>query len=123
MNETHPRDIVQAYLDAIEARDFARARTCLHDTTFSYLSPIAEFDDADTFIHDILRVGPILEGIERRHTFAEGNLVCSVLDFKTRMAQVETNTVVQLSTVSEGRISVIEAIFDASEYLKMFGVD
>jgi limonene-1,2-epoxide hydrolase len=120
VNPSSPENIVAAFIDAIEARDFEAARACLSDTRFSYRSPVSKTDNADTFINIISRVGPILEGIERRRTFIDGNEVCSILNYRTSMEALQEVPVVQLATVVAGKIIALETFFDASEYNKMF---
>ena len=95
------------------------ARTFLSDDAFCYQSPIESFTNADAFISNISRVGPILERIERCKTFVNGNDVCSVLKIHTTMDTLNATPVVQLTTVVDGKIVAIEAIFDATEYNKM----
>ena len=123
MSRPTPRQTVDAYFDALRARDFDRVRACLSDDRFSYRSPISHFDRADAFVRDISRIGPILEGIERRKTFCEGNDVCCIADFKTRMASLQVTPVVHWATVEDGKIVAIETFFDAREYAKLFEVD
>ena len=120
MNQLSPESIVTAFIDAIEARDFERARTFLSDTRFSYRSPVSKADNADTFISIVSRVGPILEKIERRKTFIDGNDVCSIMNYSTTMEAMQEVPVVQLATVVAGKITALETFFDASEYNKMF---
>lgn len=120
MSKPTPQEVVHAYLDAIEARDFEHARTYLSDGHFTYRSPIAGFNDADAFIADIWRVGPILEGIDRRKTFVDGNEVCDILGFKIRMAQLSTIPVVHWAIVDGDKIVSIEVFFDATAYSRMF---
>lgn len=120
MSADSPKDIIHRYLDAIEARDFACARTYLADEGFSFGSPIASFDSADKFIADIARVGLILEGIERRKTFSNGDDVCDILNFRTRLSSLTTTPVVQWATVKGGKITSIEVFFDAHAYVRMF---
>jgi limonene-1,2-epoxide hydrolase len=114
-----PAATVAAFIDAIEARDFERARDYLSDTQFSYRSPVSMTDDADTFIALVSRIGPILERIERRRTFVDGGDVCSILHYRTTMESLKDVAVVQLATVAEGKIVSLEVFFDASEYNKM----
>jgi hypothetical protein len=114
-----PEDVVNALFDAFEARDFERARGFLSDETFSYQSPIESFNNADAFIANISRVGPILERIEHCKTFVKGNDVCSVLKIHTTMDKLNAAQVAQITTVLDGRIIAMEAIFDATEYNKM----
>jgi hypothetical protein len=119
MSTPAPEEIVSALLDAFEARDFELARTFLSDDAFFYRSPIESFTNADAFISNISRVGPILERIERRKTFVNGNDVCSVLKIRTTMDTLDATPVVQLTTVVAGKIIAVEAFFDATEYNRM----
>ena len=119
MSTARPEDVVNAMLDAFEARDFERARTYLSDTEFTYSSPIESMANADDFITSISRVGPILERIERVKTFVNGNDVCHVLRVRTTMDTLDATTTVQVSTVVDGKVTAIEAIFDATEYNRM----
>jgi limonene-1,2-epoxide hydrolase len=119
MNTPAPEEVVNALLEAFEARDFEGARTLLSDAAFSYQSPIESFTSADAFISNISRVGPILERIERCKTFVNGNDVCSVLKIRTTMDTLKATPVVQLATVVDGKIVAIEAFFDATEYNRM----
>ena len=119
MTDQSPEDVVSALFDAFEARDFGRLRSFLSDADFSYLSPIEAFSNADDYVVSISRVGPILERIERCKTFVDGNDVCSILKIHTTMDTLNAATVAQLTTVVDGRITSMEAIFDATEYNKM----
>jgi len=120
MSESAAGNIVAAYLDALQDRDFERLRTYLADSGFSYRSPVSVADNADDYITLVSRVGPILEGIERIKTFVDGNDVCCILKFRTTMESLKEVPVVQLATVAEGKIVAMEVFFDASEYNRMF---
>jgi ketosteroid isomerase-like protein len=120
MTESAAEEIVTAYLEALEDRDFERLRTFLSDTGFSYRSPVSVADNADDYIIIISRVGPILESIERVRTFVDGDDVCSILKFRTTMESLKEVPVVQLASVANGKIVAMEVFFDASEYNKMF---
>lgn len=117
------KEVVDAYLRAIAARDFERARAWLSDGSFTHRSPISSFTNADAFIADISRIGPILEGIVRRRTFVDGNEVCAVVNYVTRMDRREVTPVVHWLTVADGKIVSIETFFDARGYAKLFEVD
>ena len=120
MTESAAEKIVTAYLDALEGRDFEKLRTFLSDSRFSYCSPVSKADNADDYIVLVSRVGPILEGIERVRMFVDGNDVCSILKFRTTMETLKEVAVVQLTTVTDGKIVAMEVFFDASEYNIMF---
>lgn len=120
MNSLTPSEIYFAYLKAFEERDFETARYYLADRGFISQSPIGRFDDADTFIEYAARTGPILEGIDRLRTFAEGNEVCCILNYKTRLSELEVTPVVQWVVVKDGKIVSIKSFFDAYDFKKMF---
>jgi limonene-1,2-epoxide hydrolase len=118
-----PVEVVNAYVDALEARDFDLARQYLSDTGFHYRSPVTESSNADNFTIIISRIGPILERIERRKLFTKDDEVCVIMHIITTMEHMKDMPVVQLSKVVDGRIIDMEVFFDASEYNKMFEID
>jgi limonene-1,2-epoxide hydrolase len=118
-----PVEVVNAYVDALEARDFDLARQYLSDTGFHYRSPVTESSNADNFTIIISRIGPILERIERRKLFTKDDEVCVIMHIITTMEHMKDMPVVQLSKVVDGKIIDMEVFFDASEYNKMFEID
>ena len=114
-------DLVDSYLSAIAGRDFDAARRLLADQGFSYLSPIASFDDPDAYIASMEGVGAILHSIKTLHRFVDGDVVCHVMDIKYSMAGYQTRRAVQLAYVQGDRIQRLEVLFDASEYHQMIG--
>ena len=120
MNSLNPLEITAAYLDAIEAGDFELARSCLDDHRFTYRSPVFNCDNADEFISNISHIGSILERIDRRRTFSDGDEVCHVLSFVTMFSTVKITDAIQWSTVKSGKIICMEAVFDGRAYREMF---
>ena len=123
MSPETPVEVVNAYVDALEARDFDLARQYLSDTGFHYRSPVTESSNADNFTIIISRIGPILERIERRKLFTKDDEVCVIMHIITTMEHMKDMPVVQLSKVVDGKIIDMEVFFDASEYNKMFEID
>lgn len=123
MGPPRPDDVVNTYLDAIAAGDFRRVRACLADEGFSNRSPISTFSEADAFVADISRVGAILERIERRRIFVDGNDVCVILNYVTHMHKRQVTPVVHWIRVSEGKITSIETFFDARVYEELFQLE
>jgi hypothetical protein len=121
MRPTEPNQIIERYIEAIARRDFETARSYLADRGFEYVSPIARFDDADSFASSMHAVGAILQRMETRLRFTAGSDICHVLDVTVAMASYKTQRVVHLAHVDQGRISRIEVIFDASDYHRMIG--
>jgi hypothetical protein len=112
--------LVETFLAAIEARDFATARACLSQGRFSYLGPTRTFDQADDYIAHLSLFEPIMHRIERRRTFVDGADVCVILDFLTTMTGLERVRVAQWLTVEGGRITRVEVFLDASPYNQLF---
>lgn len=121
MSDTDALTLVDAYLGAIAKRDFDAARGYLSDSDFRYVSPIGRYDDADVFISNIERIGPILVKMETRFRSAHGARVAHFLDVTVSIAEYVTYRSAQLTEVADGRITRIEVIFDASDYQRMFG--
>jgi hypothetical protein len=113
-------NLVKSYLAAIAARDFDLARTYLADRGFSYTSPIDRFEDADRFIQSITAVGQILARIEIRKCLVSSNEGIVILDIIITLSGYESRTVALLFLTEGGYIKSMEAIFDATEYHKMF---
>jgi limonene-1,2-epoxide hydrolase len=123
MSPETPVDVVSAYLDAFEDRDFERARQYLSDSDFRYRSPVSEANNADAYTSIISRIGPILERIERRRIFTKDDEVCVIMRIITTMESMKDMPLVQLAKVVDGKITYMEVFFDASEYNKMFEID
>ena len=121
MSLDEPEKVVDAYLKALEARDYELARTFLSDEKFHYRGPTGQFDDPDRFMEIVWPVGQILRRIERRKTFLDGPNVCNFMTFHVHIDKPRSVSVVQWAVVEKGRIVAIETVFDASEYVRMFG--
>ena len=117
-----PADVVDAYFAAFADRDFDRLRDCLTDGAFSHRSPIAAIDDADTFAAYLSRIGPVLEGLQRRRTFVDGDEVCAIVDYRIRLSELMLVPVVTWFKTGGGRIVAIETFFDATEYRRMIEI-
>ena len=115
-----PKDVVDAYLDAINAHDYEAARRYLADTGFVYQSPIARFDSADACMEHFAMAMGILQRIERVKTFVDGPDVCSILIVHIQLSSKEQIRFVNWARVVNGRIQSIEAVFDARIYQTLF---
>lgn len=121
MTQPTPQAVFDAYLDAFAARDFDAVRATLADEGFVYRSPVTTHTDVDVFVADIVtRIGQILDGIDRRRIFVDGDEVCAILNFRIRINVVTDTPVVLWAKVERGRIVSLEAFFDATEYTQMF---
>lgn len=115
-----PLKVANAFLDAIESRDFERAQALLSAEGFSYEGPVERFDSASAFIGSVSRIGPILESLERRRIFVDGDEVCAIVTYQTSLEAIETTRIAHWICVAQGRITRIESFFDARPYADMF---
>ena len=117
------QDVVNAFFDAIEARDFERAEGLLSADNFSYEGPIERHDSAAAFIRSISRIGAILVGLKRRRMFVNGDEVCAIVTYETTLEAIESVRIAHWLKVERGRITRIESFFDARAYASMFEPD
>ena len=120
MTESTTEAVFSAFLDAFAARDFDGVRATLSDVKFNYRGPVDAHTSPDIFVIDIGRIGQILDGIDRRRIFIDGDEVCGILDFRIRINIVDITRVVLWAKVEQGKIVSLEAFFDATEYSEMF---
>ncbi len=125
MNEPTPAfsnltEIIESYLGAFAARDFALARTFLVDKGFNYTSPLATYDNPDRFIQYLSTFEPILERLHIRKCMTSGNEVIAIVDSTITLNGYEEHTAAILFNIQDGRIKSIESVFDASDYYKLF---
>ena len=119
MQMTESMRLVERYLDALAARDLDAVRGLLSNEGFHYISPIAQFDDPDDFVASMEGVGAILHKVKIIHRFADGELVCHVVDITVSLETYRTRRIVQLARVQADKIVDLEVIFDASEFNRM----
>ena len=113
--------VVQAYLDGIAARDWQRARGCLADRDFKYVSPLESYDSADRLITSLMRVDTIMKDVQQRRAFSDGDDVCIIMDFRTTLEELAVTPLALWATVRDGKIGRLELFFDARAYMGMFG--
>ena len=112
--------LVKSYLAGLAARDFDLARTFLADRGFKYTSPITSFDEADRFIQHLSAIGPILERLSIHKCMVAGNEAIAIVDTTISFNGYVSYRSAMLFNVADERIRSIEAIFDASDYHRMF---
>jgi hypothetical protein len=113
-------EVANAFFDAVESRDFERARALLSDAHFSYHGPIEQHDNAAAFIQSISRIGAILEALKRRRMFVDGDEICAIMTYETSLEPIESIRIAHWIRVERGKITRIESFFDARGYAAMF---
>ena len=84
---------------------------------FAFVGPVASFDSAAGFREMARQAGAMVRNFRVRHQFADGDLVCSVIDWE--MAPVPgTLTSAEVLEIRDGKIVRGELIYDAEELRK-----
>jgi len=111
-----PTEIVNRYYDAWINRSGDMTDVPLA-ADFTFRGPVASFEDAAGYRQMAAQAGAAVRSFRVRHQFADGALVCSVVDWE--MAQVDG--VLTAAEILEIRDDVIvrgELIYDAEELRK-----
>ncbi len=77
------RAIVEKFQAALGTGDWTAARQCLHDN-LSFRGPLEAFEKADPYIEAIKKLHPIVERIDLKKLFVDGNDVCMLYDMVTK---------------------------------------
>lgn len=123
MAMTDAQRLAEAFLDALASHDTDAVRQLLADDGFHYESPVVRLDSADAFAQFVTMSGGILQRIERRHCFVDGDDICHWLVFVTQLSERLSTPAVQWTRVAGGRIQSIEIMFDPHRYRLLFQVD
>lgn len=118
--EPDPLTVATEYLAALQAFDYERARTVLADEGFEFLSPTHHFRSADDLVRFMSLSGGIVQSVQTRKVFASGPDICHILTYRIQISEKQDVAVALWTRVREGRITRIEAIFDASVYRDLF---
>ena len=111
-------ETVQAFMHAMEKADFASARTCLADD-LSFQGPIDKFSAPEPYIEALKKLQLIVERINVRKMFVDGDDVCLLYDMVTK-TPAGTAFVAEWHHVQSGRIRAIRVVFDARPFAAMF---
>jgi len=120
MDTADPKSVVDAYLNALRDRDHERAREFLADKEFVYRSPISSFQSADELVQYLTVASGIVQGVEVRKVFVDGDDICHFLTYRIQISEKQAVEVAQWARVRDGRIARIDLVFDASEYRELF---
>jgi uncharacterized protein (TIGR03086 family) len=111
-----PRTTVKQYYDAWQTKSGDMSGVPLADD-FTFTGPVASFDSAAGFRAMASEAGAAVRSFTVRHQFADGDLVCSVIDWEMAMLP-GVLTAAEVLRVSDGVIVSGELIYDAEELRK-----
>ncbi len=107
---THAKDVVTRYQAAMGSGDWKGARALLKDD-LEFRGPLDTFHRADDYVAALQRLYPMVEKVDVKRVFSEGDDVVVLCDlhFKPPMP---TMYVVEWYGVSGDRISRVQVVFD-----------
>jgi hypothetical protein len=79
---------------------------------FVFTGPVASFDSADGYRAMAAEAGRAVVSFDVRHQFADGNLVCSVIDWEMAIPELGRMTSAELLEIENGVIVRGELIYD-----------
>jgi hypothetical protein len=110
-------DIVQGFMGAMGKGDFVAARKFL-DSNLSFQGPIETFHQADPYLESLKKLHHIVERVDVKKMFVDGDDVCLLYDMVTRTAG--TAFIAEWHHVTGEKISAIRVVFDARPFAAMF---
>src|SRR5712692_4390110 len=110
--------IVGDYQQAMGKGDFAAARKLLHDNLFFH-GPLETFDSPEPYLESLKKLHNIIQRIDMKKTFADGNDVCVLYDMVTN-TPAGTAFIAEWYQVKGNKIAAIQVVFDARPFAAMF---
>lgn len=107
-------DVVIAYHEALNGRDFDAARRLLRDD-LRFQGPFETFTTADDYWAALTRLWGVVERIDVRHRSSNGDETVVIYDMITN-TPAGTQPVVEWVGVEDGRIAWIRTIFDTGPF-------
>jgi ketosteroid isomerase-like protein len=116
---TTPIEVAQSFKAALGKGDLAAARKLMHDD-MSFKGPLDAFDKPEPYLEALKKLGAIVDRVEVKKLFADGDDVCMLYDMVTK-TPAGTAFISEWLTVRDGRIAKIRTVFDARPFAAMFG--
>jgi hypothetical protein len=102
--------VAAAYFEAWQARDFDRLRALLADDVV-FDGPLAHLDNADDCVDGLQGMSKIMEKLDVKKRFVDGDDVITWFDLHTSVADPVATA--NWSHVEGGKITAIRVAFDA----------
>ena len=109
--------VADSYFTTWTTKDFARARSLLHDDV-SFKGPLESFSDADSYLASLQQLSGIITGAAKQKMFVDGDDVFVIYDLQT--APVPSSRTCEWYRVRDGKIAAVSVIFDARPFAAMF---
>jgi limonene-1,2-epoxide hydrolase len=110
--------IVSDYQQALGKGDFAAARKFMDDNLL-FQGPLATFHSPEPYFEALKKLHPIIQRIDMKKIFADGNDVCVLYDMVTD-SPAGTAFVCEWYQVKGEKIADLRVVFDARPFAAMF---
>lgn len=107
----HAKEVVQKYQTAMGSDDWKAMRALLKDD-LEFSGPLDTFHKADDYIAALQRLSPMVERVDIKRVFAEGDDVAVLCDLHFKPPMPRTMYVVEWYTVRGDKISRVQVVFD-----------
>jgi hypothetical protein len=112
-------EVVESYRAALESGNFGAARKLMQDDMI-FQGPLDTFTTADQFLTVRKELASIIQRIDVKKTFVDGDDVCVLYEMVTN-TPAGTAFIAEWYQVKEGKITATRAVFDARPFVPMFG--
>jgi hypothetical protein len=119
MTNASAHEIVESYQAALGKGDFATARTLMQDN-MTFQGPLDTFTTADDYLESLRRLASIIQRIDLKKVFVDGEDVCVLYDMVTN-TPAGTAFIAEWYQVSGGKIAALRVVFDARPFAALFG--
>lgn len=119
MTSQSAAEIIQSYQTALGTGDFDTARTFMRDD-MSFQGPFDTFTTADDYLGALKQLATIIERIDLKKVFVDGDDVCVLYDMVTK-TPAGTAFIAEWYQVQGGKIAALRAVFDARPFAPLFG--
>jgi SnoaL-like domain len=119
MAQTSASEVVENYRAALGRGDFTTARTLMQDN-MTFQGPLDTFNTADQYLEAARRLASIIQRIDVKKVFVDGDDVCVLYDMVTN-TPAGTAFIAEWYHVSGGKIADLRVVFDARPFAALFG--
>jgi len=111
------KEIVEKFQAALGQKDFAAARKFLDDN-LAFQGPIDTFDRADNYIEAVKGLSAIIQRIDVKRIFSDGNDVCLLYDMVTN-TPAGTAFIAEWYQIKGDKIGALRVVFDARPFANL----
>lgn len=119
MTNASASEIVESYRTALGKGDFVSARNLMQDNMI-FEGPLDTFNKADDYLAATKKLSSIIQRVDLKKVFFDGNDVCVLYDMVTN-TPAGTAFIAEWYQVKGGKIAYVRAVFDARPFAAMFG--